>query len=196
LLRSEILEPLGIPDLYLGLPRVEFDRMAKMTVEDEVRANFPRRAAFSDFVNSYDGVRLPISSAMGVSTARSLASLLSMAVLKDANAGYRILQQETLAAASVPTNAAGYRDLRLEYPIRWGLGFILGSTPAIYGTPLRPRRLGHAGGGSNVAWVDPDSAVAVAFLCNRMLGRDESWERCRRVSDAVDAALSGDDRDD
>lgn len=189
LLRSEILEPLGIEDLHLGLPRSEYGRMARMTVEDSVRASMPRRAAMSDFINSYEGVRLPIASVMGVSTARALASLMSMVALGGAAGGNRFLQPGTLAEASVPTNAPGYRDLRLGHPIRWGLGFIVGSTPDIYGSGERPRRLGHAGGGANVAWADPDSGVAVAFLCNRMLGRDESWVRCRIISDAVDAAL-------
>lgn len=191
LLRREILEPLGIDDLYLGLPESEFPRMAKMTVEDVVRAGTPRRAAMSDFINSYDGVRLPLSSVMGVATAPALARLMSMVALGGAAHGQRIVATATLALAAVPTNAAGYRDLRLDHPIRWGLGFIVGNTPDIYGTPSRPRRIGHAGGGANVAWADPDSGVAVAFLSNRMLAREASWARCRIVSDAVDAALGG-----
>lgn len=91
--------------------------------------------------------------------------------------------------ASIPTNEEGYRDLRLDHAIRWCLGFIVGSTPDIYGTPLRPRRIGHAGDGANVAWADPDSGVAVAFVSNRMLAREASWARFRVVSDAVDAAF-------
>lgn len=189
LLKDEVLEPLGIRDLYLGLPRTEYDRMARMTVEDAVRSGMPRRAALSDFINAYDGVRLPISSVMGVATARALASLMSMIALGGSAAGVRVVQPSTLATAAAPTNAAGYVDLRLAHPIRWGLGFILGDTPDIYGSRPRPRRVGHAGGGANVAWADPDSGTAVAFLCNRMLGRDASWARCRIIADAIDAAL-------
>jgi CubicO group peptidase (beta-lactamase class C family) len=102
--------------------------------------------------------------------------------------GRRFLSKESLALASTPTNPEGFVDLRLAHPVRWGLGFILGLTPDVYGTPPHPRAVGHAGGGASVAWADPDRRLAVAFLCNRMLGRG-SWERYQRVGDAVYGAL-------
>ena len=62
LLRGEILEPLGIRDLYLGLPGSEFGRMARMTVEDadqRLKAMVPVsfRASGCDWVHYNVGSR-------------------------------------------------------------------------------------------------------------------------------------------
>jgi CubicO group peptidase (beta-lactamase class C family) len=189
ILREDFLDPLGVTDVYLGLPETEYPRMAKMVVEDRVRQNQAARAQFSDFVNSYAGVRLPLSWVMGVATARDLARLMSVLAFEGTWNGRQYFSKATQAKAAVPANPAGFVDLRLQHPVRWGLGFILGDTPDIYGTPPHPQALGHAGGGASVAWADPERRLAVAFLCNRMLGA-ESWERYRRIGNAVYAALT------
>jgi CubicO group peptidase (beta-lactamase class C family) len=189
LLREEILAPLGIHDIHLGLAEKDYPRMAKMTVGAEVRAIQARRSAMSDFINSYDGVRLPMASVMGVASALDLAKLMAVLAKGGTSNGHRVVSEHALAIASLPTNEPGYADLRLTHPIRWGLGFILGSTPEIYGSGDRPHLIGHAGGGANTAWADSKTGLAVAFLCNRMLEREQSWIRFRQIGDAIYAAL-------
>lgn len=189
LLREEVLAPLGIHDIHLGLAEKDYPRMAKMTVGAEVRTIQARRSAMSDFINSYDGIRLPMASVMGVASATELAKLMAVLANGGESNGYRVVSERSLGLASVPTNAQGYVDLRLNHPIRWGLGFILGTTPDIYGSSDRPHLIGHAGGGANVAWADLKTGLAVAFLCNRMLEREQSWIRYRRIGDAIYAAL-------
>jgi len=187
-LEEEILKPLDIHDLYLGLPREEFPRMAKMVVDDQVRAAQQTRARFSDFVNTYEGVRLPLSWVMGVATAPALASVMNILAYEGTFAGHTFFSADTQALATTPTNAPGEVDLRLQQPIRWGLGFILGTTPDYYGAGSHPRAVGHAGGSASIAWADPDVRLTVAFLCNRMMSG--SSKRYRRVGDAVYDALS------
>lgn len=187
-LKAEVTQPLGINDLYLGLPEKEFPRMAKMVVEEQVRQQQAQRARFSDFINTYDGIKLPLAWVGGVATARDLAKLMNVPAYEGKWRNRTFFSKQTLKLASTPTNAAGVTDLRLQQPIRWGLGFILGDTPNIYGTPPHPRAVGHAGGGAVVAWADPDQRLAVAFLCNRMVTRSGP-QRNREIGDLIYGAL-------
>lgn len=188
-LKTEITAPLGIEDVYLGLPEKEFPRVAKMVVEDRVRENQSLRARFSDFLNTYNGIKLPLSWAGGVATARDLAKLMNLLAFEGTNDSRRYFSKETQKIASTPTNRSKEIDCRLLWPVRWGLGFILGDTPHIYGTPPHPRVVGHAGGGASVAWADPENRLSVVFLCNKMLGGTRWWERYKRIGDGVYAAI-------
>ncbi|MBW2085163.1 MAG: beta-lactamase family protein, partial [Deltaproteobacteria bacterium] len=191
ILKTEVLQPLAIKEVYLGLPKKAFQRMARMVVEEEVRERQPTRARFSDFLNTYEGVRLPLSWVGGVATARDLAHLMNILAYEGTFQSFTFFSKETQRLASTPTNEPGQVDRRLLWPVRWGLGFILGDTPHIYGAPPHAQAVGHAGGGAGVAWADPRQRLAVAFLCNRMLGGARWWERYLRIGDQVYASIKG-----
>jgi len=188
-LQEEFIEPLGISNVFLGLPKEHFPRMTAMVVEDRVRERQAARARFSDFVNMYEGVKLPLSWVMGVATARDLADFMNVLTFEGTFKSHAFFSKESQKAAGTPRNEAEEMDRRLVWPVRWGLGFILGDTPHVYGTPPHPQALGHAGGGAGVAWADPEHKLAVAFLCNRMLGGTRVWERYQKIGDQVYAAF-------
>jgi len=184
-LREEFIEPLNISNLFLGLPKEHFPRMTAMVVEDRVREGQAARARFSDFVNTYEGVKLPLSWVMGVATARDLADLMNVLAFEGTFKSHSFFSKESQKAAGTPRNKAGEMDRRLGWPVRWGLGYILGDTPHIYGTPTHPQALGHAGGGAGVAWADPEQKLSVAFQCNKMLGGNRDWERYQKIGDQI-----------
>lgn len=187
-LKSEVTQPLGIKDVYIGLTEKEFPRMAKMVVDEEVRQRQAQRARFSDFINTYEGIRLPLAWVGGVATARDLANLMNVLAFEGAWRNRTFFSKQTLELASTPTNPPGVADLRLQQPIRWGLGLILGDTPDIYGTPPHRRAVGHAGGGAVVAWADPARRLTAAFLCNRMVTRSGP-QGSREIGDHIYGAL-------
>ncbi|MCP5432459.1 MAG: beta-lactamase family protein [Alphaproteobacteria bacterium] len=190
LLRRDILDPLGVKDVYIGLPPKEYPRMTHMEVSPRTRERQGSRAVFSDFLNTPQGIGLPLSWVGGMTTAPELAKVMSMLAFDGTVDGRRYIEAATLDKACVPTNPPDYVDQRLNFPVRWGLGFILGLTPEMFGAVPRPRAFGHAGGGAPYAFADRDARIGVAFLCNYMVGR-ESWTRYQRVSDAVYGALKG-----
>ena len=186
ILRKEIFEPLGLKNIYLGLPESQYDRMAKMNVLDPQTKN---RKGGSDFLNSKKGIRHEMSWVGCVSTAKDLADFMNIFVYEGTYKGKRFFSKEVQERVSIPTNKVGEVDEILMKPLRWGLGFILGDTKDLYGSTPHPGVIGHVGGGANVAWADPKNKLAVAFLCNGMKNR-KSMERYRRIGDAVYGALN------
>ena len=188
LLKHDFIDPLGLKNLYVGLPLEQFPRMAKMDVRDDVRELQGERARFSDFLNTPAGIALPLAWVAGVSTARDLGRLMCVLAGDGVLEGRSYFKPETLALVSKPTNAEGEIDQRLMASVRWGLGFLLGAERSSFSTQPHNRAVGHSGGGASVGWADPEQRLAVAFLCNRMLGR-ESGKRTRMIGDAIYDAL-------
>jgi CubicO group peptidase (beta-lactamase class C family) len=182
LLAGNVTGPLGIRDVYIGLPASEFDRFCPLELMGETDKT---RAVFNDFMNTYDGMKLPLCWVSGAATARDLANLFNIFAFEGSYGGRTIISRETQELITRPTNSAGEMDLILKWPVRWGLGLINGETPSVYGSDKHPYAIGHAGGGANVAWADPDRKLSVAFLCNGMRTGGEEWERYRILADSI-----------
>ncbi len=182
---EEILQPLELKNIFIGLPSREFPRMAKMFVQGGVRERQDTRARFSDFLNTPAGIGLPLAWVGGVATARDLACLMNILAFEGTFSSRRFFSKETQEKATRPLNPPDTIDLRLQLPIRWGLGFMLGTTPRIYGDHLNPKTVGHAGGSACIAWADPDLKLSVAFLSNQMTDMNTAWERFRVIGNKV-----------
>jgi len=187
LLQKELTGPLGIRDVYLGLPDSEYARFCTMEVLGKTAAN---RVALSEFLNTSQGLKLPLAWGAGVATAQDLARLFNILAFEGTYGGRTFISGNTQALISKPLNPLGSEDVILHWPVRWGLGFINGETPSIYGTVSHPQAIGHAGGGANVAWADPQQHLSVAFLCNGMRTEGEEWERYRILGDLIYEAVS------
>lgn len=186
ILRKEVFKPLGLKNIYLGLLRSQYHRMAKMNVLDPQTKN---RKGGSDFLNSRKGIAHEMSWVGCVSTAKDFANFMNIFAYEGTYKGKKFFSKEVQKRVGKPTNKVGEVDEILMKPIRWGLGFILGDTKDLYGSTPRPGVIGHTGGGANVAWADPKNKLAVAFLCNGMKNR-KSMERYRRLGDGVYGALN------
>lgn len=184
-IKSEVLGQVGAKNVFIGLPKTEYPRMAPMTVADRVRINNPGRADFSDFINTEEGAGQQFSWVSGMATALDLARVMNIFAYQGSFNSKTFFSKETFKRAQTPTNEPKTMDIRLHWPIRWGLGLILGDTPYIYGRKPHPKAVGHAGGGAGVAWADPDLKMSAAFLCNSMMPDPEWWYRLGRVGDRV-----------
>jgi CubicO group peptidase (beta-lactamase class C family) len=198
LLRSELCAPLGIEDVYLELPKSQYSRLSPLTSVDEMDGSWrPAIAGAAEqgyvtppggeanFFNSYEILRLCLAGSNGVARARDLACLMNVFAFEGTFGGHDFFSIETFARAVTPTNAPGDHDRVLGPSVRWGLGLALGMDSTIYGTNPSPRTCGHSGGGTSVAWADPDRRLTVAFLPNGLRGWDATYRRYQRVADAV-----------
>jgi CubicO group peptidase (beta-lactamase class C family) len=188
----EIAGPLGL-DLWIGLPASEERRVAhhirpparisadqwrrlliSAGVDPENRVPAAMVEAFTStdeligLMNTPEGHAAEVPAGNGIGNARSLARAYA-ATIGEVD-GVRLLSAQTVDRARRPLTDA----LRPPAPIpamggepqRFGLGFELprGIIPM-----LGEGSFGHPGAGGRLAFADPESGYAVAFVCNNML---------------------------
>lgn len=167
-LRSELLDPLGMRDTRLGGPGPSVPLSGGPGV---------RRVLF----NQRFFREAPIPAATVLGTARDLARF------------YGAMLDGGSEQARTPSSE-GETDRVLGVPIRWSQGFQLGG-PA--GDPRRARPMGrlsspltfgHNGSNACLGWADPGRRLVVAYLTNRLQGGLEGSPHQCAVSDAVLAA--------
>jgi CubicO group peptidase (beta-lactamase class C family) len=177
--REEIAGPLGITDLWIGLPASEEPRMAMMdgsAVYDfpdgtPYRAACPRQVDLMPEPFGRSRVRRAIIPAVGgIFNARSGARFFAMLANGGELDGVRLLSEQSVAALSEPRERASQPD-----PVFFGMvipmgsgGFWLGSDSPPTAAPRNPKAICHPGMGGAIGWADPDRALAVMYCRNRL----------------------------
>jgi len=183
------LEPLGMSNSYLGIPRRELRRAARIYCGDP-----QHRLAVQAFnAPMVRGAIFPAASLN--STARDLAVFYQMLLNGGKYDRQQFLLPETISAAT----RLGYEgmDETIKYPVRWAHGFSLGGKISEnpdevcgMGQKSTLRTFGHFGMASSMAWADPDADIVVAFTCNRLIDDQQANLRWQELSDAVWDAIS------
>ncbi len=201
--RRDIGEPLGL-DFYIGLPEQLESHVATLyaaapptdPVEIELRDRFmgpgtflyralngPGDLTYGDIWNTRAVHAAELPSSNGIGTARSLAKLYA-SIIGEVD-GVRLLRPETVdRAREVQSDGP---DATIILPTRFGLGFML---PPALGVDCPPNCFGHPGAGGSVAFADPDSGIAFAYVMNQMQMRLTGDDRSRRLIQALYSALA------
>jgi CubicO group peptidase (beta-lactamase class C family) len=184
-LAEEFLTPLGMGNSYAGLPRKLFPTAALPDTADD-KQKTPALVFSNALMRS---VFMPAASIN--TTATDLGRFYAMLANRGQLDGRRYLSEAAFARAA---------QLRYDGPdgdserrIRWSLGWSLGGYSAfadkyldIMGSKSTVATIGHAGqGGSALAWADPETGLALAFVNNRFQAIEESQRRAMALSDAV-----------
>ena len=178
--QDEICAPLGIRDLWLGIPEAVESRIAEIidlppASLAAIPENSPLRLAIPFALNTGTATfgRLDVRrschpGAGGIMNARSLARMYACLA-----SGGKLDGARLVSAARVDAMRRCYTDevdAVIGTPYRRGLGFWLGGQPP--GSDLmgpNPGAFGHPGAGGAIGWCDPEAGVSVALLKNRML---------------------------
>lgn len=180
--QEEICAPLGITDLWLGIPAQVEARVARIknSVPRPLPPDLPIFAAIPPQVATVEEVwgrpevrRACIPGANGIMNARSAARLFAMLANGGVLNGVRLLSEERVRSFSAPRRDTERPDSILGIPVRVGTaGFWLGGdVSAEYPYRLvgeNPHTLCHPGAGGSIGWADPDARLAVAICHNRM----------------------------
>ena len=181
--RNEIAAPLGL-DLWIGLPKDEFPRVATLypgrfkPAEDE-RAfyqafNSPgteTRRAFTSpqglnsiaSMNTKEGWTAGLASMGGVGSAQALGRFYSCL----ATGGEGLFPANILQ--SMETSLSSGTDRTLLRPTAFSAGFmrdVAKNDQALFGPSLRA--FGHPGAGGSHAFADPEHGISFAYIMNQM----------------------------
>lgn len=179
--RDEILRPLGITDIWIGLPASEHPRVARLV-------NAPPRDLPPD-APPFLAIPLPVGTreeiygrtdvregcipgAGGMATARDMARFFAMLANGGALDGVRLLSEDRVRHFSDPRPQYEVPDDVQGIPVRLGAGFWTGGNTQPQNLARlignNTRAIGHPGAGGSLAWADPDARLAVSIAHNRM----------------------------
>jgi CubicO group peptidase (beta-lactamase class C family) len=205
-LREEVFGPLGLRDLYVGLPddaaleaRVAWcyheivlnaaratgvagpaaDANAppgpaatldapELTEKRPVPPQYRDTPELAHDFNRPETHRAVLPAAGGIAAARDLAAVYAVLAQSGSGRGVSLVSADGLAQVTAATNRPGDLDGTIGFPMRWGLGFHMGT----HGRGSTMRTFGHGGAGGQIGFADPDRELAFAFLTNGELSTD------------------------
>jgi CubicO group peptidase (beta-lactamase class C family) len=202
-IREEIALPLGIADLWVGIPDGVEPRIAKQV--DAMRpmpseylpplftASMPANVALTPAVfERADVRRAEVAGVGGIFTARSEARFWAMLANGGELDGVRILSSEIVRTLGVPRSNSEELDqvmFNIPLPISLG-GFWLGGHYPPVCSVKSARAICHPGQGGSIGWADFDANLAVAICHNRLFNANSIEEDAMLViANAVRAAL-------
>lgn len=201
--REEIAEPLGITDLWIGLPDDALPRLARhvdaMTPVPAAHlpplflASMPDQVALTPRVfDRADVRRAEVAGVGGIFNARSEARFWAMLANGGELDGVRLLSRELVATLATPrANSEEADPVMFGFPIPITIGgFWFGGEHPPVAAARHARALCHPGQGNSFGWADPETGLAVAICHNKLFNpANEAENPLRPVADAVRAAL-------
>ena len=180
--RERIAEPLGLPDLWVGLPVTEHDRVVDcchtgdpLTSEDYARLGVPEppvtevtEEAILSF-NRSDIRQVPTPGGGGFMSAAELALLYQALISGKSITGETLWTRETLAMAC-KVISQGYVDLLTGVPVSRALGVVVAGDKRRnlrgFGHSNSESAFGHGGAGGQIAWGDPGTGISLGYCTN------------------------------
>jgi CubicO group peptidase (beta-lactamase class C family) len=181
--RSRIAEPLGLPDLFVGLPRALHGRLADIehrgdepTAEEKRAAGWPEvvpeNEVTEETVTHFNQAHVRESGVPGgggVMTAGDLALFYQGLLSGRAEDGSEVFAPETLEMAR-RIRTEGKKDPIFGVPPHRGLGIVVaGDEKRVYrgfGRTGSALLFGHGGAGGQIGWADPASGLSFGFCTN------------------------------
>ena len=205
---DELVEPLGLDGMFIGMPHNELYRRAELTqgVSNPAKPREPWQetamswveralgqlgvelaefdAALNPFTETFDWnaeetVMAMIPAANGQFTARSLARMYAMLANGGELDGVRILSAERVREISQVRSRA--RDRVLFMPMHWRMGYHRAFSLGV----RAPEAFGHYGYGGSGAFCDPGRSLAVALTLNSGTGTPMGTSFMPRIARAA-----------
>jgi CubicO group peptidase (beta-lactamase class C family) len=179
--REEIAAPLGITDLWIGIPDAVEPRIAKQVdamvplppehLPPLFLASMPEAVALVPPVFERPDVRrAEVAGVGGIFNARSEARFWAMLAQGGELDGVRLLSKELVATLNTPrANSEEPDPVMFGFPIPITVGgyWFGGEHPPVCSV-RNPRAICHPGQGGSIGWADPDAQLAVAICHNRL----------------------------
>jgi len=199
ILAAEILDPLGFRWTNYGVAEQDVPLVAPSHVTGKPLPA-PIAAAFRTAVGGTMAQIIPFSntplfltgvipSSTTISTADELSRFAEILRRGGELDGVRIMRPETLNAAVAPARRLR-PDLATGFmPLRWGTGYMLGSTRFGPFGRNAPAAFGHTGLTNVVVWADPQRRLSVGVISSGKPGRHREAGRYTALLDRITAEI-------
>lgn len=166
ILQQELCDPLGIKDMYVGMPDEAGPRVAILDEPDfeppPSEESGPQAipawiCPLHQWMNTPEARRACVPASNGIMTAKSLARHYA-ALLPGGIDGVQLLSDARIQTATVPLRLSDGR------PLAQGLGYKLGEEGSLLGTSAAA--FGHGGYGGSVGFADRERHLAVGLTKN------------------------------
>ncbi len=212
-LQEELVDPLGLDGMFIGMPHNEMYRRAKLITRDGIMTPMQETDGWNDSVrvwierafakigiefsefrsamalsepfdwNAEATVQAVIPAANGQFTARSLARMYAMIANGGAIDGVRLLSEERVREMAKVQSKK--RDKVVFLPMHWRMGY----HRAFSLGASAPSAFGHYGFGGSGAFCDPSRRLAVALTVNSGAGSPMGDVRMPRIARAAIKAV-------
>jgi CubicO group peptidase (beta-lactamase class C family) len=172
-LRSEVLDPLGFEHLSYGVAPAEIDRVAENAFTGPpplplystvLRRSFGvgiREAC--ELSNDPRFVTAIVPSGNVIATAEEASRFFQLLLEGGELGGVRVFGRRTVQRA-IAEQSFLEMDSTIGLPVRYGMGFMLGSKWLSFFGHDTPRAFGHVGFTSVSVYADPDRDISVALM--------------------------------
>ncbi len=204
--RDRIAQPLGLPELRVGLPRAEHARVAdlvwvgqNLTPEDYQKMGVPPPPATEVTEDAIVGFNTPVVRESGVPGGGGIMTAADLALFYQgllhnppvAN-GNPIWQPATLKEALRP-RSGDYFDPIFKYKCNRALGVVVAGDDGManyrgFGKTNSPLAFGHGGAGGQIGWGDPATGISLGY-CTNGFDRNEIRQGRRGVALSSMAAV-------
>lgn len=206
--RDRIANPLGLPDLRLGIPPSEHGRMADivhvgdpLTAEEMKKLGLPPIPENEVNETTISGFNDPIVRESGVPGGGGIMTAGELALFYQGllhnppvNQGQPIWQPEVLRDA-LRVHSGDYFDPIFKYKCNRGLGVIIAGDDGFanyrgFGKTNSPSTFGHNGAGGQLGWGDPATGISIGY-CTNGYDRNDLRQGRRGVAISSLAAVCG-----
>jgi len=181
--RERIALPLGLPELYVGVPREQDARVAEivhvgelLTDEERKKLGLPilpetevTEEAIMGF-NHPDVRAAGVPGGGGITTAADLALFYQGLIHNRTIDGRQIWKPEVLKDA-LRVRSADYKDPVFHVRCNRALGVVLAGDDGLanyrgFGKTNSPLAFGHGGAGGQIGWADPATGISLGYCTN------------------------------
>jgi CubicO group peptidase (beta-lactamase class C family) len=201
--QEEICQPLGIEELWLGVPPELEHRVAVLSGASGVPVPQPGTLQYEavppkvlftpSTYNRAEVHQAVIPGAGGIADARSVARFFALLANRGELDGVRLLSEERVLSFLEPRPESAEVDDTYGRPFNaigmGGFHLQVDQSGVISPAPAEGRVLAHGGAGGSVGWADVDAHVSIAICHNRMFGPPD--EPFKALGDAAYEAATG-----
>lgn len=190
-LRQRILDPLGLDDLYVGLPHELTGRVADVY---HVVPPEPPPGGWGEVTpeailsfNTPEVRRVGVPGGGGIGNAAMLALYYGALVNGgESPLGGRVLKPETIEMATTVRTQPFHRDPMFGHAVNRALAVVVHGDDAEanlrgFGNTASARAFGHGGAGGQIAWGDPETGISLGYCTHGFVDMVTTGRRTQAI---------------